>query len=522
MNKMLQSLLLLTMLNVLHPWQVKAQDPVASTNDFSAILNTNPPDGEDNPKKKKRKNTFVPGCGEVNGFAQIDLQTNAIAVKWQHEGDPSKVQYKLEWKNTKTGAISTKTITPNCTNCVMNETINNLNTATLYEITINALCDISTGSVAQSSVGPKTLLSITTLSQACVAVPYIYPTVSYDNIIAEVPSISTPNTNYIFTLRDATTGAFIASHSQAAVDGTYSFDGLQPCKAYSVDVVAQCPFGQSPVYSIIVKTKCCGEISNIVGSSPAAGSLKVVWSSLSVSNPDNILVEVFNSGTKIDEKILSGSAIACTFDNLAPNFYTVKVTARCQCAANGNCMVTTPFPPVLVNIADPCSIPISLLVQSVKSNEVSFQWTQEPSTKYRKYKLVLYDNNVVVKEKELNAGTLSSQVFIHTFTDIDEKKTYTAKLFTYCCADACCAANPLSSTCSWTTIAANNTVTFTTPEAVCPAAINLNITGLEATNFNVTWQSPDQVNRRYIIQLWKDLFKNRKNLAIKTWLINCI
>jgi hypothetical protein len=80
MNKMLQSLLLLTMLNVLHPWQVKAQDLMASTNDLSAMINTSPPDGEDNPKKKKRKNVFVPGCGEVSGFAQLDIQANPIQI----------------------------------------------------------------------------------------------------------------------------------------------------------------------------------------------------------------------------------------------------------------------------------------------------------------------------------------------------------------------------------------------------------------------------------------------------------
>jgi Fibronectin type III domain len=526
MNKMLQSLLLLTLLSVFRPISLSAQDLMASSDKLSAAMlttNTSSNNGEDNPKKKKKKNLPipVPGCGEVNGFAQQDLQATLLKVKWQHEGDPNKVQYKLEWKNTITGqVVNSKIVSPTCSNCLMIETISGLSPTTTYTVSINAICNISVDGTTQFSTGAKTLLTMTTLAEPCSPVTNIISVKGFDYLSAEVAPDNTPNTNYIFTIYDNSTP--IETHKQAASNGLYTFGGLQLCKNYSIEVSKECTAINvaSAALNISATTKCCGLPTNITTSSPAAGTLKINWVNTPNENPEYISITVSTlAGVPVAEETISGSLTNFTFPNLPMGSYSVKMTAHCQCpnGGTGTCQVLGSELVFLADIADPCGIPAELITQSVKSNEVSFQWTQAASSKFRKYKLVLYNSkNTVVAEKEFNAATLASYTFTHTFTNIDDGQAYTAKLFTYCCADACCAADPFSTTCSWNPIADTKNQTFSTPTAICPAAINVLVSNSSATQCTVTWKSPDAVTRRYKVQLWKGLNKTNEVIVAGT------
>jgi hypothetical protein len=204
MNRILQSLFTLILLSVCQPLQVKGQDLIASTEGIASFLL--PPGDGDNPKKKKKKkaSVVVPGCGEVLNFIKLNTQSNAITVQWNHEGDPSKVKYNLEWTNRVTNVKLNKTIVPTCASCSMSEVLSNLDQNTLYYITINAVCDVSTvgvGSVPQFSTGIKSGLEVVT--QSCSPVPYVNVVTNYNSITAIVPNLTASNVDYAFTLRDA-------------------------------------------------------------------------------------------------------------------------------------------------------------------------------------------------------------------------------------------------------------------------------------------------------------------------------
>ena len=520
MNTLCKNTILIALLAFLFPFALNAQDLIiAGTNDVASMLSTeSPKHGGDDPRKKKIKKTPkpVPGCGEVLGYKKNSIDANSIKVEWQHDGSPSKVKYDIRWEETNNTSIRgvQLNITPASSNGIQYYTIAGLKPSTSYNIYINATCDISSNATPIWVVSPRATLVLTTLNSPCTleAIPVMSST--FYTITAQLPNEpSTSQNTYVFTLRNKLTGAYIFSYGQPATNGTYTFSnvGIQPCTEYIVDMKKQCNYqgtsnGESNTITKTIKTPCCGDISNVTTIPSLSGNIKVDWVNNPASPSEFVLLEVFTAaGAKVSDKQVTGSFQTFTFSGLSAGNYTVKVTPQCLCDTYGaGCQIVGTPIFVSASISDPCAAPNIFGTQSVSSNEVSFQWSQLASTKYRKYKLVLLDatTNAIVQQKEFNTASFAAFTFTHTFTDITENKTYKAQLYTYCCSDACCIADPVSATCNWATVGNPISTIFNTPDAPCNGAANVAIQNIEATKFKVTWQNPDNINRRYKLELW--------------------